>query len=296
MRRSVIWSAALHILVLVLVIVGLPRLWDSRRVTDEPVILDVVNVGPKTTSKEMPKPVAKKKKVVQKKKPPPAPPKPKMAQIPPPPEPPKVAEKPAPKAEKVPVKPTPKPRKAPKKETKKPPAAKPPPRAIAQARPRHRPPPPRNDFLQSVLRDISPDKTDTEPRKKEAKKKPAPEPQQTAKAARRRAPLDSVVTTSEIDAIRHAIEQCWNIPAGARDAQDLVVSIRIWVNPDGTVREAHILDQSRMLKDTFFRTAAESALRAVLNPSCQPLPIPPKKYDQFKEMVLDFNPKTAAGS
>ncbi len=293
MRRSVIWSAALHLLVLVLVIVGLPRLWDTHRVTDEPVILDVVNIDKETTAKEMPKPAAKEK---PQKKPTPAPepPKarPKMADIPPPPEPPKVAEKPAPDAEKVPIKPAPKPKKEPEK--KKPAEAKPaPPKSIARARPRHKPPPPKDDFLQSVLRDISPEERSETPDKKAKKEEEQPQPK---KVEQRRAPLDAVATTSEIDAIRHAIEQCWNIPAGARDAENLVVSIRVWVNPDGTVREARILDQSRMLREPFFRTAAESALRAVLNPRCSPLPIPPKKYDQFKEMVLDFNPKTAAGS
>jgi hypothetical protein len=152
----------------------------------------------------------------------------------------------------------------------------------------------KEDFLQSVLRDVAPEERSEKPKEK-PKKRPEPQPE-PKKTVQNRAPLDAVATISEIDAIRHRIQQCWVIPAGARDADKLVVSIRVWVNPDGTVREAHILDQSRMLKDVFFRSAAESARRAVLNPRCSPLPIPPKKYDQFKELVLDFNPKEAAGT
>ncbi|MFM2130405.1 MAG: hypothetical protein RL477_1951 [Pseudomonadota bacterium] len=289
MRRELAWSAALHLLVVLLAILGLPRLWDTKRLTDTPMIVEMVPIDQQTTSKEMPKPASKEKPV--KKTPPPPKERPKTADIPPPPEPPKAVEKPAPDAEKLPVLKKEVPKKTPKKE-KKPETAQPtPPKTIAEARPKRRPVQPKEDFLQSVLRDVAPDERGEKPKDKTEK-----EPEQASKkVSQNQAPLDAVATMSEIDAIRHKIEQCWNIPAGARDAEKLVVSIRIWVNQDGTVRDARILDQGRM-SEPFFRTAAESALRAVLNPRCSPLPIPPKKYDQFKEMVLDFNPREAAGT
>lgn len=290
MRRSLAWSAALHLLVVVLVIFGLPVLWDTKKPVDTPMIVEVVKIDEQTTSKDMPKPAEKKK--AEKKTPPPPKERPKTADIPPPPEPPRVAEAAQPEAEKVPVLKKPEPKKQPKKKEPPPEAkAPPPPKAIAQARPKRRPTQPKDDFLQSVLRDVTPEERGEKPKDKPEKEAPPP----SEKVVQSRAPLDAVATTSEIDAIRHRIEQCWNIPAGARDAEKLVVSIRIWVNPDGTVRDARILEQGRM-SDPFFRTAAESALRAVLNPRCSPLPIPPKKYDQFKEMVLDFNPREAAGT
>lgn len=291
MRRPLAWSAALHLLVLLLAVFGLPRLWDRKQLTDTPMIVEMVKIDEQTTSKDMPKPAAKEKPL--KNTPPPPKARPKTADIPPPPEPRRVVEQAAPDAEKVPVlkKPDPK-KKAPKKEKKPETKAPSPPRAIADARPKRRPAQPKDDFLQSVLRDVAPEERGEKPKDKKEKE---PEPQASRKVAQNQAPLDAVATMSEIDAIRHRIEQCWNIPAGARDADKLVVSIRIWVNPDGTVRDARILDQSRM-GETFYRTAAESALRAVLNPRCSPLPIPPKKYDQFKEMVLDFNPREAAGT
>jgi hypothetical protein len=43
--------------------------------------------------------------------------------------------------------------------------------------------------------------------------------------------------------------------------------------------------------DPFYRSAAESALRAVLNPQCSPLKLPPEKFDQWKTLELTFNPK-----
>jgi len=97
------------------------------------------------------------------------------------------------------------------------------------------------------------------------------------------------MTMSEIDAVRRQIERCWNVPAGAKDAKDLVVEIHVTLNPDGTVRETRIVDQSRVQSDSFFRTAAESATRAILQ--CQPFKLPPEKFSLWEDMTLTFNPK-----
>jgi outer membrane biosynthesis protein TonB len=187
----------------------------------------------------------------------------------------------------------PKKKKEAKKKEKPKPKAETPPRQIARARPRRRPPPSREDFLKSVLKDVAPEERAEKSDKEAPKEAPAPEQKKTPV---RRAPLDAQATMTEIDAIRRQIEGCWNIPAGSRDAENLVVSIRVWVHPDGKVAKAEILDRARMGSDPFYRSAAESALRAVLNPRCSPLRFPPTKYDQFKVMVLNFNPKEATGS
>ena len=74
--------------------------------------------------------------------------------------------------------------------------------------------------------------------------------------------VDLRMTVSELDAIRRQIEACWNLPVGARDAENLVISIAVVMNPDGTVRRAEIVDRARMARDPIFRAVAESALRA----------------------------------
>ena len=103
--------------------------------------------------------------------------------------------------------------------------------------------------------------------------------------------VESPMTVSELDAIRRQIEACWNVPAGARDAENLVVDIRVVMNPDGTVRHASVVDRDRMARDSFFRATVESALRAVFNPRCNPLKLPPKKYKHWQTFTLSFNPK-----
>ncbi|MBU0795942.1 MAG: energy transducer TonB, partial [Alphaproteobacteria bacterium] len=99
------------------------------------------------------------------------------------------------------------------------------------------------------------------------------------------------LSMSEMDAVRQQIAQCWNVPAGARDAQELIVDIFVVMNPDATVREARIVNSGRGSSDPFYRSASESALRAVLNPRCSPLKLPRDKFDTWKTMTLSFNPK-----
>jgi hypothetical protein len=94
-----------------------------------------------------------------------------------------------------------------------------------------------------------------------------------------------------MDMVREQISRCWNIPAGARDARDLVVEIRVIVQPDGNVQQAIIVDQARAAADPFFRAAAESARRAFFNPLCRPLHLPPDKFEIWKDMIVAFSPK-----
>lgn len=104
------------------------------------------------------------------------------------------------------------------------------------------------------------------------------------------------VTSSEIDAVRRQIERCWNLPAGARDASDLKVTIVVDMNVDGTPRRAEIEDEALMQGDAFHRVAAESALRAVLNPRCQPFKLPRDKYERWRTMTIVFDPKDMFGT
>lgn len=117
------------------------------------------------------------------------------------------------------------------------------------------------------------------------------EQEQQASEPTQVATLGDRITISEMDALRRQLEGCWNVPIGARDADNLIVDVRIDVNPDRTVKSAQIEDMSRYNSDTFFRAAADSALRAVLSDACNPLILPEGKYNQWKVITFRFNPK-----
>ena len=107
----------------------------------------------------------------------------------------------------------------------------------------------------------------------------------------RRHDADRPITISEIDLVRRQIARCWNLQAGAKEAENLIIEISVAMNPDGTVRHARIQNTDRVAGDPFFRAAAESALRAVLNPRCQPFKLPRDRYDRWQTMALIFDPK-----
>ncbi|MCP4394824.1 MAG: TonB C-terminal domain-containing protein [Alphaproteobacteria bacterium] len=96
------------------------------------------------------------------------------------------------------------------------------------------------------------------------------------------------VTISEIDLIRTQIKQCWNIDPGARGISNMVVEVTVSLTSDGSVIDVRIVDMQRYNSDSFFRSLADSAKRAVH--VCSPLRVPIDKYEAWKEMRLYFNP------
>jgi outer membrane biosynthesis protein TonB len=101
--------------------------------------------------------------------------------------------------------------------------------------------------------------------------------------------VDSKLTITQEDAIKAQIFKCWNIPIGLPYNENLTVKVRIKLNPDGSLINSEILDQSRMNLggETYYKIFAESALRAVK--LCNPLKVPPTEYEKWKEMQLNFD-------
>ncbi len=99
------------------------------------------------------------------------------------------------------------------------------------------------------------------------------------------------LTGEELSRVRHQVARCWLVPAGARASNNLAVDVDVSMNADRTVRSASVVDQKRMTADPFFRAAAESALRALRNPSCTPLNLPKDRPDAWRQMRLTFDPR-----
>jgi outer membrane biosynthesis protein TonB len=292
----------------VILVLGLPTLFSPPPPQEMPIAVELVNIGPETRATHPnpnpPQPKAKPDIPV---------PQPSEAKPEPKPEPPKPAPPPA-SAEAPPPPPTPPPTPEAKPEEAPPPpppppepkpAPPPPPpkpvETVTAPRPKEKPAPPqlaKNEApehkkydpgrFESLLKNLAAQDTapspDAPPQQRMAAATGAPSSQP-------KAPLGSRLSASEEDMVREQISRCWNVPAGARDAKDLVVEIRVVVGPDGNVRQATIVDQGRAASDPFYRAAAESARRAFFNPECRPLRLPPEKYAIWKDMVVDFSPK-----
>ena len=90
------------------------------------------------------------------------------------------------------------------------------------------------------------------------------------------------------DAIKQKVERNWSVPAGALDASELVVTLRIRLGPDGSVRRVEIVDDGG---GTNYRTVAESARRAVLKAS--PFEILTRfvdRYEGWRDITMTFSP------
>ncbi len=103
------------------------------------------------------------------------------------------------------------------------------------------------------------------------------------------------MSLSDKDAVRQQVMQNWSLSSvsGAKDAQNMVVTLNIKVAVDGTVQDVEIKDKMRYNTDSFYKAMADSAVRAVLKSS--PLKgLPPEKYDVkdgWREMEMNFDPR-----
>ncbi len=97
------------------------------------------------------------------------------------------------------------------------------------------------------------------------------------------------LSLSEEDALKAQIFGCWSIPLGLPYNENLLVRIKLKLDPDGSVTNSEILDHARMNKpgQAFYKVLAESALRAIK--LCQPLRVPSTGYERWKELQLNFD-------
>ena len=264
MWRGTLFSLLIHASVIASTLIAMPQFRDDLPPLPSPVIVDVVDISDITNLPPTPKtPSPKKVEAPPVEKPTPAEPLPKKPKQP--------DQKQEVKAAPLPTEKTKPPE--PKKEEK----PKPDPKKAA-------------DDFSSVLKTVEKFKQQapTEP------EVPTPDSKSFAQAQNFIPSLP--LSISETDAVRRQIEQCWNLPAGARDAHNLAVEVWVAMNPDGTVQQARVTnDNGRSAVDPFFRAASESALRALMNPRCTPLKLPLDKYHQWQTMTLNFDPKLMLG-
>jgi outer membrane biosynthesis protein TonB len=323
MRPGVAWSASMHALLALAIVLGLPDFFRHEPPENQPIAVQLINQAEFTRAlKRNPHPVkdAKPDTPVEVPSPKPQPPQPQP--VPPPPAPP-----PEQQADATPDVPEPKPQPptpsppppspTPPPPEPKPPApppppptpdpkpAPPPPPPKPEDKPSPPPPPPKpedkptppkpaakpkqEEDFNSLLKNLA-KQAEKSDRSDPSVKQQQPPAEETA-SSQPDAPLGAQLTTSEKDMLVQQIEECWNPPAGAKDAKDLRVQIHIDVGADGSVLNARIVDQGRYGSDPFFRAAAESARRAALNPRCAKLHVPLDKYDQWKSINLFFDPK-----
>ncbi|MGF1605942.1 MAG: hypothetical protein ACFB22_06350 [Rhodothalassiaceae bacterium] len=139
---------------------------------------------------------------------------------------------------------------------------------------------------------------------KSAEDQPPPDPladieQELEKARRKQAAVDRMARQAQAtirDYLRQKVQGCWSIPAGARDAQELQVVLRIQLDPYGRLRRPPSVVGAGNLSapgQEFRRIFAESAQRAIQR--CAPYKIPVDDYNQWKEIEFVFDARELLG-
>ena len=85
-----------------------------------------------------------------------------------------------------------------------------------------------------------------------------------------------------------AVEDCWSVPVGIRNASDLVVTLAVNLAPNGGLSSSPKLIEPKTA-DGQIQQAFEAARRALI--ACAPYNLPPEKYDTWKRLEVVFNPK-----
>ena len=104
------------------------------------------------------------------------------------------------------------------------------------------------------------------------------------------------MTMSLADDLRNQIEQCWNAPIGAANPAQLIVTLQVFLSPDGSVAQPPQLTASSAAaaeSDVAVRAAADAAKRALY--VCAPYKLPADRYQTWHNLDVTFDPRSATG-
>jgi hypothetical protein len=304
MRTPAILSAGVHVVALVVAIVNF-GLFSQPPMEPEPVMVDFVKIDKKAAAPKVGVQDRQPKEAKIAEETTKAPP-PKTAEpVPLPPEPPKpeaaetkpIAPTPVEQPKPEPPKPTedvialkPKQPDPPKEEKKiEPPKPEPPKPEVKKVEPPKPPPPkppePKKPDVDALVASILQNKdSKTKIQTPEQQPKPVKEVTRTASVAPQ---LAAVVTASEIDGVREKVGGCWSSAGGMKNAP--IVTLIVQMRQDGTPISAEVKDASN--RDPLYVAVADRALRAVLNPRCHPWPLSPEKYNSWRTITFNFDPR-----
>lgn len=105
--------------------------------------------------------------------------------------------------------------------------------------------------------------------------------------------LAARLSQDEIAALKRRITECWNVPAGAKDAQNLAVIFRVMFRQDGTIERGPVLVGASP-GSPFGPAFADSGKRAILQ--CQPYTmLKPEHYKSWRDIEIEFRPEDLGG-
>jgi hypothetical protein len=97
------------------------------------------------------------------------------------------------------------------------------------------------------------------------------------------------LSAGERAGLAEKISECWSVDAGGLNIQSIVVEFRVDVDAGGTVR--NVRPNGSPPAEPRARAVYEAARRALLDPKCNPLPLPRERLAALRDTIFRFNPR-----
>ena len=96
------------------------------------------------------------------------------------------------------------------------------------------------------------------------------------------------LTFGELDAMKVSVNKCWNFGAVSTDATRAEITVTVSFSPDGRPTAVDLID-SKGASDAAIKTAFDAARRAILRCGAKGYPLPPEKYETWKQIDMTFS-------
>ncbi len=93
--------------------------------------------------------------------------------------------------------------------------------------------------------------------------------------------------------LQSLIDPCWNRPDAVPHPEQLIVNMRIFLNPDGSVAQSPQVLGDSGSGNPYWGAAVDAARRAVY--VCAPYKLPADRYGQWRDFTITFDPRKSAG-
>jgi outer membrane biosynthesis protein TonB len=100
------------------------------------------------------------------------------------------------------------------------------------------------------------------------------------------------LSQNELDALMARLQQLWDVPAGARNPEEITVIIRVRLKKDGSLADGpRVMSTGRT---PLYEAARDSAVRAILRGAPFTM-LRPETYESWKEIDVTFDPRFMVG-
>ncbi|TCZ63682.1 hypothetical protein [Roseicella aquatilis] len=97
------------------------------------------------------------------------------------------------------------------------------------------------------------------------------------------------LSSGEKAGLADKISECWSVDGGGMGINAVVVELRVDVDAAGIVR--NVRANGSPPSEPRARSVYEAARRALLDPKCNPLPLPKERLAALRETIFRFNPR-----